>query len=124
MSDLDKLFNEALKKPEASAVTESGNVVKLDTPANEVTQVTAPEAETPVAVPPIPGLPWEGVDPRILSFFQIRMPEPLKKKIEWLELQRLLRGERSNSRGMKHEIALSALEREIDRLVAKELKGK
>lgn len=121
MSELDKLFNAALKKPTASAVTEEGDVVNIEAP-HEVTQVTTPTQ--PEAAHEPAGLPWDEANPRVISFFQIRMPEPLKMKIEWLELQHRMKGERSGSRGLQHQIALTALEREIDRLVAKELKAK
>lgn len=127
MSDLDKLFDAALKKPHASAITEGGAVVSIEPVAEvsqvtEVTEVTAAPQQGAVTVLPA-NLPWDNTDPRVKLYFQVRMPEPLKRKIEWLELQRLMRGER-RSRGMQHDIVLGILEREIDRLVAKELKAK
>lgn len=130
MSDLDKLFDAALKKPHASAITEGGAVVSIE-PATEVTEVTEVSQVTEVtattqqavATTPPANMPWDKADSRVKLYFQVRMPEPLKRKIEWLELQRLLRGER-RSRGMQHDIVLGILEREIDRLIAKELKAK
>lgn len=123
MSDLDKLFDAALKKPHASAVTETGAVVELPEPkAEEVTQVT--QVTTP-AVPAAPEgkggylYPWDDANPRVISFFQIRMPEPLKRKIEWLDARNP-----SREKSSQHKIALAALEREIDRLIARELKAK
>lgn len=121
MSDLDKLFDAALKKPNASAVTETGAVVELghSVKAPEVTQVTKVTAPTNSAPAEQGANPWDDANPRIISFFQIRMPEPLKIKIEWLASRHLGEG-----KGSQHKIALAALEREIDRMIAKELKSK
>lgn len=127
MSDLDKLFDAALKKPTASAVTESGAIVELPETTTEVTPVT-PVTAADAPQPQGKGghaYPWDDANPRVKCYFQIRMPETLKRKIEWLEIQHMMRGERGKSgKGMQHEIALAALEREIDRIVAKELKAK
>ena len=117
MSDLDILFDQALKKPGASVVTASGKVVELPpkdevtevTPVTHVTKVTASKSEPKGEG----GMPWDDANSRVISFFQIRMPEPLKLKIEWLAARHLAEG-----KGSQHKIALSALEREIDRMIA------
>lgn len=116
MSDLDKLFSAALKKPHASAVTETGAVVDLEPTTDEATPVT--QVTTPAPVPEGKAFHlWDDANPRVISFFQIRMPEPLKRKIEWLASR-----QPGGGSGKQHKITLAALEREIDRLVAKELK--
>ena len=118
MSDLDNLFNAALKKPHASAVTEDGAVVDLKPETDEVTPVTQVTSPAEPAVQEGKGgHPWDAGNPRVISFFQIRMPEPLKMKIEFL-------ASKLPGTGKQHKIALSALEREIDRMIAKELKAK
>lgn len=107
--DVDALMDQVMKKPSASGVSESGEVVVMRE------EGVTTEAQQRPAQP----LPWESANDRVISFFQIRMPEPLKLKIEWLAVRNFGDGKSS-----QHKIALKALEREIDRMIAREVKAK
>lgn len=98
---VDQIIDDALKPPSSTLVNEAGDVTTTEPPGE-------PELTADM------DMPWANAEPRILSFFQIRMPEPLKLKIQWLHARQL--GTKKES---QHAIALAALEREVDRLVAK-----
>lgn len=100
----NQLIDEALKRPASTLVTEGGDVMSAEPLAAELTSDM--------------DMPWANANPRIISYVQIRMPEPLKLKLEWLHARQLGQAKQS-----QHAIALAALEREIDRLVAKARKG-
>lgn len=106
---LNRLMDQALKRPDPTAVTADGQVIEAPAKQNEPIETPSTGHD----------LPWEDANERIVAYFQIRMPEPLKLKIEWLGSRRI-----GGTKESQHQIALKALEREIDRMVAKELKGR
>ncbi len=131
---MSALLTQAMADPAPAAISESGNIVTLTQPAPEAAAptpepvATAPsdravssgagEAITLEVAQPALKIVMEGADPNVITFFQIRMPETLKRKIEWLHAKQL----GSRQRQSMHAIALSALEREVDRLIRAELK--
>lgn len=117
-TDIDARIAAALKPPIPTVVSESGEVSVVPGKEPEDKEMGRSEAAPEPAAPAAPTLPWDGANERIVSFFQVRMPEPLKLKIEWLDSRNI-----GKKRRGQHQIVLDALEREIDRLVAKELKG-
>lgn len=116
---LDAVIDQALQQPPVTIVAESGAITQV------AGEPAPPAQETPVGAGQgrARQLPWETANERIIHYFQVRMPETLKLKLEWLELQSRIKGERPGTKGMQHKIVLTILEREIDKLVAKELKG-
>lgn len=114
---LSAIYDEALKRPDTTIVSESGNVTQVtnvsDAAPEEGVEFTNTDDDTP----------WSSANPRIIGFYQIRMPEPLKLKLEWLysHQSNLNNGAQKESR---HAIALGALTREIDRMIAKAKKTK
>lgn len=130
-TSVSDLIDKALEKPPVTVVAESGAVTHIEAPIEP--QAAAPAAQAaPVNDSDLvsgatgEGLPWEDANPRILSFFQLRLPEPTKLKLEWLLAKELAASKHlpKSDRPSQHSIALEALERELDRLVAKHLKKK
>lgn len=109
--NLGDAIQSALRPPPVTIVGEDGAVTQLG-PA------VAPAAEE--GARQIQDMPWEQGNPRVISYFQLRLPEPLKIKLDWLYTsQKVEPGEKRQS---AHQIAIAAFEREIDRLIAKALK--
>lgn len=108
-----QMIDEALKKPATTVVAESGTVTTIDPPAAEAAPASTPGSDIAGTF----ASPWEEGNERIINFFQIRMPEPLKMKLDWLHAtQKVAPGSKRLS---THHIALTALERELNRLIAK-----
>lgn len=117
---LDAVIDQALQQPPVTVVAESGAVTQVHTePAG--TDHSAAEKTSEAGQGRAPKQAWDEADPRIIHYFQVRMPEPLKLKLEWLEIQMRLQGERTG-KGLQHKIVLTSLEKEINKLIAKALK--
>ncbi|MEO9387215.1 hypothetical protein [Chromobacterium phragmitis] len=56
-------------------------------------------------------LPWVDANPRVIENFQLRIPEPLKKKLEWVA--------NNTPKASQHSLALTALEKMLDRMIRK-----
>ncbi len=73
-------------------------------------------AESPHQPPVAPGRPWDGLDPRIIKPFQLRLPAPLHAKLKWL-------GETTAGESC-HSIILEAIEDAVSRRLAEREAGK
>lgn len=66
--------------------------------------------ESPQRPPAVPVRPWDGLDPRIVKAFQLRLPAPLHAKLKWL-------GETTAGEST-HSIILEAIEQAVARRLA------
>ena len=60
-------------------------------------------------------MPWDDANPRVKSFVQVRMPEPLGIKLKWVK-------DRTPGVSSVHELVLGALEDMIEKRIAEILK--
>lgn len=118
---IEKIVEEvdALVGESAAAPVQAPPSLKKATPAKKTTKPKVKDEPKPEPQPQAGegDLPWEGANPKVRSFVQLRAPEPLLIKLRWI---------RDNSVGnhSMHDLILMALEEMADRRIAGILKNK
>lgn len=111
VTDMSELIRGATEKPAPMVIGEKQDVIEQKPPTPEKPRQRASKPRPGKGrAPTAPAWPWSDANPKITKFVQVRMPEPLDIKLDWIK---------QNSIGQisKHEIILKAIEAAADRLV-------
>jgi hypothetical protein len=88
-------------------------VVNPEMPEIRVAKVqSALSAEGPDTGPTVQRYPWMGLNPKVIKYQQVRLPEPLHAKLMWLASH--VGGESG------HSIALKGIEEKVNALLIKQ----
>ena len=93
--------------------------MSLNTPIidDKARQEFIEEPEKKIKTPIEQYLPWEeqGVNPEVIKIFNLRLPEPMKLKLEWIVLNSL-------EYKSKHEFCFRTIEKKIKEVLNEMLK--
>ena len=107
VTDMAALIRGASEKPPPIVIGDKQEVVSMDT--TKAPKVQKPKKEQGRA-PAKESYPWETANPKIIKFVQVRTPEPLLHKLDFIKANTL------GNTG-RHEIILEILEQAADKMI-------
>lgn len=103
VTDLRELISSATEKPAPVILGDKADAIDKKAPA---AKIKAEKGRAPVKE----AYPWETANPKIIKFVQVRTPEPLLNKLDYIKANTL-------GNNGRHEIILQILELAADKMI-------